>query len=80
MIDKYHRTSLKQSKIYIKRKYLNGELTEQISVGSGIRKGESLFNIVMDEFVNRVCILKEYKMGCQNSVLCRRGNASDVSL
>ena len=45
---------------------INGELTNPIPAGNGIRQGDSLspllFNIIMEEIIKKVSKLRGYKM------------------
>ena len=54
---------------------INGELTNLIPVGNGIRQGDSLspllFNIIMDEIIKKVSKLRGYKMVEKKNILCR---------
>ena len=54
---------------------INGELTDPIPAGNGIRQGDSLspllFNIIMDEIIKKVSKFRGYKMGEKKiNILC----------
>ena len=59
---------------------INGELTNPIPAGNGIRQGDSLspllFNIIMDEIIKKVSKLRGYKMGEKKiNILCYADDA-----
>lgn len=77
IIDEYHVTLLKQSKMYnaanTTQVKVNAELTEKLSSNSGIRQGDYLipllFNIVVDKTSEKRQMAKTERQGYKDFVL-----------